>query len=165
MHPFALEDMLTSVSIGSNVTQTFTNQPDWFSTKYASKDGYSLCGKRYVYMQWKDHPTSDVGSKSLVTPWIRLLLNETDNESNPYMDPSTVFELVVYSDTMRYRGEYEFLVHIELADYPTATPAVAEFLVSVDPCIVQSLVPPADLNVTYVVHPEAELMTIEYNFA
>lgn len=38
--PFELDDMKTSVSVGTNVTQTFTNKPDWISTKYGNKDGF-----------------------------------------------------------------------------------------------------------------------------
>ena len=54
---------------------------------------------------------------------------------------------------------------IELADYPTATPAIADFWVLIDPCIVTVLSSPADLNVTYWISPEAEMSTIDYNFA
>ena len=162
---FELDDMLTSINVGTNVTQTFTNKRDAFSVLYATQDGYSLCGDRYVYMMKADSPTTEPGESSVVIPYMRLYLNETDNEDSPLQDASTVWELVLYTEDVLMRGEYEFLVYIELADYPTATPAVAEFLVSVDPCIVTSLEPPADLDVTYIISPEAELSTIEYNFA
>lgn len=36
---------------------------------------------------------------------------------------------------------------------------------SIDPCNVTSFEPPADLNVTYYISAEAELSTIEFNFA
>ena len=163
--PFELEDMITSINVGTNVTQTFTNKRDTYSTIYSTLDGYSLCGDRYVYMMKVDSPTTEPGESSIVIPYMKLYLNETDNEDSPYSDASTVWELVLYTEDVLDRGEYEFLVYIELADYPTATPAIAEFLVSVDPCIVTSLVPPADLDVTYIISPEAELSTIEYNFA
>ena len=94
-----------------------------------------------------------------------LYLSDTENEESPQQDASTVWELVLYSEDMEDVGEYEFKVVVELANYPTSTPAVAEFSVIVDPCLVESLEPPADLSVTYYVTSTSELSTIQYNFA
>lgn len=116
-------------------------------------------------MMRKGYPATEVGSGSIITPWMMLYLNSTSNLPAPYSDPSSKFQLVLFTKNIQDSGEYDFLVYIELADYPTATPAVAEFLVTVEPCIVTSLQPPGDLNVTYTVSPMAQLKTIRYSFA
>ena len=114
----------------------------------------------------EDSPHTTPGQESAVIPYMMLYFNTTDAEDDDiYQDDSTTWELVLSSNDTLDRGEYNFLVYLALVDYPTSTPAVAEFLVSVDPCNVTSFEPPADLNVTYYISAEAELSTIEFNFA
>ena len=96
---------------------------------------------------------------------MNLLMSHIENEADPLKYPSTVWQLVLYTEDILTTGEYQFQVVIELANYPTSTPAIADFAVIIDPCIVTELTAPADLNVTYWISPEAEMSTIEYNFA
>ena len=45
---------------------------------------------------------------SIVIPYMKLYLNETENEDNPMQDPSSVWELVLYTEDVLDRGELEF---------------------------------------------------------
>ena len=89
-----------------------------------------------MYMMKKDGPQIEPGQLSSWTPYMMLYLSDTENEESPQQDASTIWELVLYSENMEDVGEYEFKVVVELANYPTSTPAVAKFSVTVEPCLI-----------------------------
>lgn len=69
------------------------------------------------------------------------------------------------AESQAYWDEYSLTLVVELIDWPTSTPSVTDFRVTINPCEVTSFEAPGDLNITYPLNVNSTLMTIEYNFA
>ena len=77
----------------------------------------------------------------------------------------TIYRFVLNAESQDYWNQYSFTLVVELPDWPTSTPAVTQFTVTINPCKVTSFEAPSALNVTYPLSLYSNQMTVEYSFA
>ena len=73
------------------------------------------------------------------------------------------YELIIRTEDEHWTFEHELDLHVELVNYPDATPSKVSFKAIVDPCVVTSYEPPSDIELEYVIGEET--MYFEFNFA
>lgn len=112
---------------------------------------YSKCGPRI-------HKLTQVGWSNYMQPFGSQILQFLGFESYPNGNPTLAFPstpnaygIFVNTDNTDYLGERQMKLTVSLLNYPTATSAVVNFKIRIDPCVVTSYAAPAEMTISFTI--------------
>lgn len=140
--PRAITNMMNTVGELTYVYQTYDDFKDDISTLYGN--GYDKCGPREHYL------TDNTGAAKTVPDNIYRITEYLLFTKATTGTPDS-YKFAVQTTNYASIGNHEFILHVALKLFPTATEAKVPFSIMISPCIVTSYSPPKDYVWDYVI--------------
>ena len=170
--------MISTVKIGEIISGEYFNHQDQVTVDFGGFAQFNMNDGTDEYNNLSNHEDNDHGlnmyglcgpKHHYITDYNSGEITEIDQHTiiRPYLYFKTkadgTYEFELYSDDEFWVGEHVLQLHVELENYPTATPSVVSFNAFMDPCAVTSYEPPADIDLEYKIGTET--MYYEFNYA